>query len=411
MVNSMKPYGLLGKKLSHSISPQIHNLLCDYEYVLFEKEIEQLDSFFEKKEFAALNVTIPYKKAVIKYCDELSQTAQKIGSVNTITIRPDATLYGDNTDYFGFSYMIEKSEIKIKNQTILVLGTGGAALSVKAVLEDQGAGEIIFVSRAGKVNYNNIYDFAGADVIVNTTPVGMYPKNGERLLDLTRFKNLKGVLDLIYNPSLTPLLYDAKELGIAHMNGLPMLVAQACLSAEKFINKPLPKEKIEQVIEKIEKSRQNIVLIGMPGCGKSTVARHLCKLFSREVADTDAMIEKQTGKTIPEIFDTMGEEAFRQAETKAVKKCGSESSLIIATGGGAVLKAENRYFLKQNGIIVWLKRDSSKLPSCGRPLSKNRDAIEKLEKERLPVYKAFADLEIDVEETPDKTAARILEEL
>lgn len=405
----MKPFGLLGRKLSHSISPEIHNLLCDYEYVLFEREPDELDEFFEKREFSGLNVTIPYKKDVIKYCSELSYTAQKIGSVNTITVKPDGTLYGDNSDYFGFSYMIEKSGIEIKDKTVLVLGTGGASLTVKAVLEDMGAKEIISVSRTGEVNYENVYDFKNADVIVNTTPVGMYPNNGERVIDLSRFNALSGCLDLIYNPSLTPFLYDAKNLGVPYANGLTMLVAQAHMSAEKFIDSTIPKEKIEQVVTELASVRQNIVLIGMPGCGKSTVSDLLGKAINREVVDTDALIVHNENRSIPEIFAADGEEYFRAAETKAVSDCTKKSSLVIATGGGAVLKEENRYFLKQNSFIIWLKRDFNRLAMEGRPLSKSLDDIKKIERVRTPIYSSLADVQIEVDDDPQATLAKILE--
>ena len=405
----MKPFGLLGRKLSHSISPEIHDLLCDYEYVLFEREPDELDEFFQKREFSGLNVTIPYKKDVIKYCSELSYTAKKIGSVNTITVRPDGTLYGDNSDYFGFSYMIEKSGIKIKDKTVLVLGTGGASLTVKAVVEDLGAKEIISVSRTGEVNYNNVYDFKHADVIVNTTPVGMYPHNGERVIDLSKFTSLSGCLDLIYNPSLTPFLYDAKNLGIPYANGLTMLVAQAHMSAEKFINSTIPKEKIEQIVAELAAVRKNIVLIGMPGCGKSTVSALLGEAFNREVIDTDELIVENENRSIPEIFAADGEDYFRSAETKAVSDCTKKSSLVIATGGGAVLKEENRYFLKQNSFVVWLKRDFNHLAMEGRPLSKSLDDIKKIEKVRTPIYSSLADAQIEVNDDPQITLSKILE--
>ncbi len=404
----MKPFGLLGRKLSHSISPEIHALLCDYEYVLFEREPDELDEFFEKREFSGLNVTIPYKKDVIKYCSELSYTAQKIGSVNTITVREDGTLYGDNSDYFGFSYMIEKSGIEIKNKTVLVLGTGGASLTVKAVVEDMGAKEIISVSRTGEVNYENVYSFSNADVIVNTTPVGMYPNNGERVIDLSKFTNLSGALDLIYNPSLTAFLYDAKNMNVPYVNGLTMLVAQAHMSAEKFIGDKIPKEKIEEVVDELSAVRQNIVLIGMPGCGKSTISTLLGKKLSREVVDTDAIVEENEGRSIPDIFATDGEEYFRNAETKAIADCTKKSSLVIATGGGAVLKEENRYYLKQNGFVVWLKRDFDRLAMEGRPLSKSIDDIKEIERVRTPIYASLADVQIEVDDDPQVTLSKIL---
>ncbi len=398
----MKSYGLLGRKLSHSISPQIHNLLCDYDYALFEKEPEELDSFFKKRKFSGLNVTIPYKKDVMKYCDYLSPTAEKIGSVNTIVVKKDGSLYGDNSDYFGFSYMLEKSKIDVKNKTVLVLGTGGASLTVKAVLKDKGAGSIVSVSRTGSVNYENVYS-QNADVIVNTTPVGMYPNNGERLIDLSRFAHLSGCLDLIYNPSVTPFLYDAKLLGIPCANGLTMLVAQAHMSAQSFISREIPVEKIDEITNQLDFEMKNIVLIGMPGCGKSTVSKLLGRDLSRQVVDTDSEIQKNEGRAIAEIFAVDGENYFRNAETKAVADCTKKSSLVIATGGGAVLKEENRYLLKQNSVVVWLKRDFSRLATCGRPLSKSKDAIKEMEKVRNPIYSSLADVEINVSDDVNET--------
>ena len=405
----MKPFGLLGRKLSHSISPEIHNLLCDYEYVLFEREPDELDEFFEKQEFSGLNVTIPYKKDVIKYCTKLSETAKKIGSVNTITVRPDGTLYGDNSDYFGFSYMVEQSGVQIKDKTVLILGTGGASLTVKAVVEDMGANEIISVSRTGAVNYDNVYDYQNADVIINTTPVGMYPHNGERVIDLSRFPALSGCLDLIYNPSLTPFLYDAKNLGVPYANGLTMLVAQAHMSAEKFIDSHIPEEKIEQIVAELASVRKNIVLIGMPGCGKSTVSALLGQALKREVVDTDSLVVENEKRSIPEIFASDGEEYFRACETKAVSDCTKKSTLIIATGGGAVLREENRYFIKQNSFVVWLRRDFNRLATEGRPLSKSIDDIKKIEQVRTPVYASLADAEIEVDDDPQVTLSKILE--
>ena len=352
---------LLGRKLIHSLSPQLHGIFADYSYTLREIEPEDLDAYFEKGDFDGLNVTIPYKKDVIKYCSELSETAKKIGSVNTITVRPDGTLYGDNSDYFGFSYMVEQSGVQIKDKNVLILGTGGASLTVKAVVEDMGAKEIISVSRTGAVNYDNVYDYQNVDVIINTTPVGMYPHNGERVIDLSRFPALSGCLDLINNPSLTPFLYDAKNLGVPYANGLTMLVAQAHMSAEKFIDSHIPEEKIEQIVAELASVRKNIVLIGMPGCGKSTVSALLGQVLKREVVDTDSLVVENEKRSIPEIFASDGEEYFRACETKAVSDCTKKSTLIIATGGGAVLREENRYFIKQNSFVVWLKRDFNRL--------------------------------------------------
>ncbi len=405
----MKPYGLLGRKLSHSISPEIHNLLCNYEYVLFEKEPDELDEFFEKREFSGLNVTIPYKKDVIKYCAELSETAKKIGSVNTITVQPDGTLYGDNSDYFGFSYMIEQSGIEIAGKTVLVLGTGGASLTVKAVVEDMGAKEIVSVSRTGDVNYENVYQYENADVIVNTTPVGMYPHNGERVIELSRFPTLLGCLDLIYNPSMTPFLYDAKKLGVSYANGLSMLVAQAHMSAEKFIGGTIPQSKIGEVINELASLRKNIVLIGMPGCGKSTISNLLAKELKREAVDTDSLVETNEGCAASQILAMHGEAYFRSAEAKAVADCTKKSGLVIATGGGAVLREENRYCIRQNSLVVWLRRESDRLATEGRPLSKSPEEIKKLEEIRTPIYSSLADVCVDVDDDPQITLAKILD--
>ena len=407
----MYPFGLLGRKLSHSISPQIHNLFCDYEYILFEQEPEQLDSFFKKSEFSGLNVTIPYKKDVIKYCSELSPTAQKIGSVNTIVKRADGSLYGDNTDYFGFSYMVKKSGIDINGKTVLVLGTGGASLTVNEVLKDMGAAEILPVSRQGKINYKNIYDFSSADVIINTTPVGMYPNNGERLLELNRFGNLSGVLDLIYNPSLTPILYDAAKMGVPYSNGLKMLVAQAWLSAKSFAQKELDEKDIDRVINILEKERRNIVFVGMPGSGKSTVSRIIGQRLGMSVCDTDELVVQSDGRSIPEIFAQNGEKFFRDIETDVCAQVGKKSGIIISTGGGAVLREENAYSLKQNAVVVWLCRSADELASEGRPLSKDIDTLKNMERERMPFYNGIADIKVDVDPDPNVTADRVLERI
>lgn len=407
----MYQYGLLGRKLSHSISPRIHTMLCGYDYVLIEKEPEELDSFFESKDFCGLNVTIPYKKDVIKYCDELSDTAKKIGSVNTIVKKTDGTLYGDNADYFGFMYMLKKSGTDVRGKTALVLGTGGASLTVNAVLRDEGAKEIIQVSRSGKINYQNVYEFSSADVIINTTPVGMYPDNGKRIVDISRFGNLSCVLDLIYNPSLTPILYDAKNLSINYRGGLDMLVAQAWLSAQSFAGKTLDESEIERVVDTLEKERRNITLIGMPGCGKSTVSALLGKALDREVYDTDSLTEEKDGRKIPEIFASDGEEFFRDIESSVTEEAGKKSGIIISTGGGAVLRESNRYALKQNSVVIWLKRDLNELASDGRPLSKNIDALKIMEKQRAPIYKSLADFEVETDPDANVTLKKILEKI
>lgn len=402
-------YGLLGRKLSHSLSPQIHAHFGSYNYELFCREPEELDEFFKDKTLKAYNVTIPYKIEAFNRCDELSETAKKIGSVNTVIRRADGTLYGDNTDYFGFDFMSKACGADYNGKKVLVLGSGGASLTVCAVAKDCGAKEIVVISRSGENNYDNIDKHYDADIIVNTTPVGMYPNNGERLVDLTKFRNLQSVLDLIYNPCKTRLLQDAEELGIPCSNGLSMLVAQGLRSAEQFPDVTLQNKDINNVCKLMLKEQKNIVLIGMPGCGKSTVGKILAENLQRELLDTDEEIIRADGRTIPEIFENDGETFFRELETTAVELVGKQLSKIIATGGGAVIKKENRDALKQNGTIVYLKKDLSLLSLEGRPLSKDEDAVRKIYEARKDIYEAFADLTVEVDANTKITAERVIE--
>ena len=402
-------YGLLGRKLSHSLSPQIHAHFGSYNYELFCREPEELNEFFANDTLKAYNVTIPYKIEAYNRCDELSETAKKIGSVNTVIRRSDGTLYGDNTDYFGFSYMSESCGADYNGKKVLVLGSGGASLTVCAVAKDLGAEEIIVISRSGENNYDNIHKHYDADIIVNTTPVGMYPNNGERLVDLTKFRNLQNVLDLIYNPCRTRLLLDAEELGIPCANGLTMLVAQGLRAAEQFPGAKLLNKDTDSVCRLMLKEQKNIVLIGMPGCGKSTVGKILAEKLRRELLDTDEEIIKADGRTIPEIFENDGEKLFRELETSAVKNVGKQLSKVIATGGGAVMKKENRDALKQNGTVIYLKKDLSLLSLDGRPLSKNEDAVRKLYEERKDTYEAFADFTVEVNADAEITAERVIQ--
>lgn len=402
-------YGLLGRKLSHSLSPQIHAHFGKYCYDLFCREPEELDEFFQNKTLKAYNVTIPYKIEAFNRCDELSETAKKIGSVNTVIQRDDGTLYGDNTDYFGFDYMSKSCGTDYNGKKVLVLGSGGASLTVCAVAKDCGAKEIVVISRSGENNYGNIDKHYDADIIVNTTPVGMYPNNGERLVDLQKFANLSNVLDLIYNPCKTRLLLDAEELGIPCSNGLSMLVAQGLRSAEQFPDVTLHNKDIDAVVRAMLNEQKNIVLIGMPGCGKSTVGKTLAQKLQRELLDTDEEIVKADGRTIPEIFENDGEKFFRDLETDAVETVGKRLSKIIATGGGAVIKKENRDALKQNGTIIYLKKDLSLLSLEGRPLSKDEDALRKIYEVRKEIYEAFSDFTVEVDADAEITAKRVIE--
>ncbi|MBQ2676457.1 MAG: shikimate kinase [Clostridia bacterium] len=398
--------GLIGKKLGHSFSPQIHSFLADYEYKLYEMEENEVGDFLFSCGLDALNVTIPYKKTVIPYLKEISETAKRIGSVNTI-VRRNGELYGYNTDYYGFSYMVSLSGIKIKEKKVLVLGSGGASLTVKAVLNDLGAGEIITVSRSGEDNYENISRHKDADVIVNTTPVGMYPNNGASPVDLSIFDALSGVLDLIYNPSVTKLLYDAKALGIPCINGLSMLSSQAKRAAELFTGREITEDPTPAIVKSIEGQLKNIVLIGMPGCGKSTAGKLLSEKLSRPFIDTDEIIIRNSHMRIPEIFSLYGEDEFRKREHEAAKEAGKVSGAVIATGGGIITREENYYPLHQNSFIVWLQRDTSLLPVDGRPISQNND-INELYKKRAPLYEKFSDAVVKVSENEEETTEEIL---
>ena len=385
--------GLLGRKLGHSYSPQIHEFLGNYSYELFEKEPEDIGDFVKNGNYTGINVTIPYKKDVIPFLDELSPAAVKMGSVNTIVRRKDGSLYGHNTDYFGFTSLVQRSGISVSGKKVLVLGSGGTSNTAVKALEYLGA-EVIIISRSGENNYMNLHLHQDASVIVNTTPVGMYPNTGVSPVDLKLFPKLEGVLDVIYNPSRTQLLLDAEAMGLPCENGLWMLVAQAKEAAEYFTGHSLPDSLIESVYKKMSANMQNIVLIGMPGCGKSTVAAHLAEALGRTVVDTDTEIEKLAEKSIPLIFAEDGEEAFRNFETTVLRELGKQSQLIIATGGGCVTKARNYPLLHQNSSIFWLVCDLSLLPKDGRPLSQ-KTPLSRMFEERKPLYESFADHKIN----------------
>ena len=401
--------GLLGRKLGHSYSPQIHGMLGDYSYALFEKEPEQLASFLKDGDFTGINVTIPYKKDVIPYLDALSPAAQKIGSVNTIVRRADGSLFGHNSDYFGFVSLVKHSGIAVEGKKVLVLGSGGTSNMVVTALRDLGAAPVV-ISRSGENNYGNLHLHSDASVIVNATPVGMYPNTGVSPIDLRRFPALTGVLDVIYNPAKTQLLLDAESLGIPHENGLWMLVAQAKEAAEYFTGKKLPDSCIEKIHGILSRQMKNVVLIGMPGCGKSTIGNLLARKLGRKFVDADEEIIQLAGKSIPEIFAQDGEEIFREWETMALEHLGKQSGLVIATGGGCVTRQRNYPALHQNGSIVWLERDLSLLPTDGRPLSQS-NRLEEMYAVRKPLYEAFADVRVANTGSPEDTVTEILSKL
>lgn len=398
--------GLLGKKLSHSYSPQIHCYLGEYDYTLEEVEPEKLQDFFANSEFKGLNVTIPYKKDVIAFCDELTDCARKMGAVNTIVQRKDGTRIGHNTDFFGFSSMVERMQIPLAGKKVLVLGSGGASVTAVAVLKELEA-KVIVISRSGKNNYENLHLHSDASLIVNATPVGMYPYAGISPVDLDLFPNLEGVLDIIYNPSKTRLLLDAEARNVPYQNGLWMLVAQAKESAEWFLGEKIGDDIIGEIHDKLQKQMENIVLIGMPGCGKSTVGKMLSEKLGRVFVDADEAIVQMAGMPIPEIFSTQGESGFRKLETEVLSILGQKSGQVIATGGGCVTREENYPLLHQNGTIYWLKRDLAKLPTDGRPLSQ-AVALEQMYAVRQPMYNRFCDCIVSNDGAPEDAVLKIL---
>lgn len=405
----MKPYGLLGEKLGHSFSPLIHSRFGSYEYRLFPTPKEELAAFLKSGRFGNLNVTMPYKKAVIPYCKELSPLAKRIGSVNTIKVK-DGELYGYNTDYYGFRYMLEEGKISVVGEKCAVIGNGGVASTVCAVLEDLGASHITVVPRTLNTP-GFIETISDHTVVVNTSPVGMFPGNGKSPVDLRQFKNLKGVADLIYNPLKTAFMQQAEELGVPCAGGLPMLVAQAKRAAEIFEDQVIDDGAIRPVIKEIRGICETICLIGMPGSGKSTLGRLLAEALGKTFIDTDVRIEELAGKTIPEIFAEDGEDAFRALETKVLAEVTATGGAVVATGGGVVKRPENHSLLKQNGRVILVERSLEELATGGRPLSSSGEALEKLYKERQPLYIALADVTVENCKSPAETVSEILKSL
>lgn len=400
-------YGLLGRKLGHSYSPAIHAQLGDTAYRCIELEPDQLGEFLKRDDIGGLNVTIPYKRDVLPFCTWTSESVRQIGAANTL-VKRDGKLYAYNTDKPGFMEMTRRSGISVEEAKVLVLGSGGASLAVKAGLSSMGAAQIITISRSGENNYDNISRHYDADVIVNTTPVGMCPKCIQSPLSLQGFRNLRGVLDVVYNPARTGLMLQAEELGIPHASGLTMLVAQAIRSHEIFFDTEVPDEMTDSILRTLRSDSFNIILAGMPGCGKTTVAGELGRLTGREVIDMDEEVVKAAGKSIPDIFQDDGEKVFRDMESEQIARFGAMSGKILSLGGGAVLREENYAPLHQNGRIYFLQRDLSLLGMDGRPLSKDAATLENMYKERLPRYQRFADAEVENSGTPEETARTIL---
>lgn len=398
--------GLLGRKLGHSWSVPIHEALGCEGYRLIELEPEELAPFLRRADIGGLNVTIPYKRDVMPLCGEIDPAAADIGSVNTIVRGADGVLRGYNTDIDGFIYMARRAGITLAGKKVVVLGTGGASLTAQAAARRAGAQEIAVISRSGPDNYGNLHRHAGAEVLVNTTPVGMYPGNGAAPVDLTAFPQCRGVLDVVYNPRRTALLLQAEELGIPCCDGLPMLVAQAKRAEEHFTGRAIPDSENERILSQLRREMGNIVLIGMPGCGKSTVGRLLSDLTGREAVDIDQQIALRAGCSIPEIFARGGEAEFRALEREETARAGALTGKILLTGGGAVKTPENYGALRQNGRIYHLLRDLGSLPTDGRPLSQGAD-LQAMWRQREPLYRRFRDVTMDNNGPAEDTAAAI----
>ncbi len=400
---------LIGETLKHSFSKPIHEKLSDIDYNLKQLRPCELEEFMQKKDFDGLNVTIPYKQEVIKYLDEISINAKNIGSVNTVIKQKDGKLFGDNTDFFGLEYIIKKLDVDVSGQKVVILGSGGTSLTAKAVVTSLG-GLPVVVSRTGPNNYQNLGLHNDATVIINTTPVGMYPNSDTSPVELGLFKNILAVVDVVYNPLMTKLCYEAKNVGLKQMGGLAMLVAQAAKANEMFKGNCGQSERIDAITDEITKLKQNIVLIGMPGCGKTTIGQILAKNLSRTHVDIDDEITKKIEMTPKEIIERQGEGRFRQCETEVIKDISCQNSLVISTGGGVVTKGRNKFYLKQNGLIFFLDRETKNLETLGRPLS-NADGVQKLYEQRYSKYIDFSDYVVQKNEQIEKRVEQILKRL
>ena len=389
-------YGLIGAKLGHSYSPAIHAELGDYDYRLYEQTEAEFTDLLRRRDFRGLNVTIPYKKVAYRLCDALSDTARAVGSVNTLVVRPDGSLFGHNTDIGGFIAMLRHAGIGAAGRKAVILGSGGTSLTAQAALKRLGAREVVVVSRQGPVDYDALYrDHADAELLVNTTPVGMYPNNGRAAVDIARLPDLRGVADVIYNPDKTALILDAEARGIPCAGGLYMLVDQAREAAETFTGRAIPESETDRIHALLRGEALNLVLVGMPGSGKSTVGAALARAMDRPLVDCDAEIVRRAGKSIPEIFAQDGEATFRELEARTIAEVCREKHQVIAMGGGAVLREDNVRAMRQNGKVLLLLRDLDALPMDGRPLSKSPEALRAMWQAREGRYRAAADVALD----------------
>ncbi|MBR6517233.1 MAG: shikimate dehydrogenase [Bacilli bacterium] len=392
-------YGLIGEKLGHSFSKEIHEMLGYYKYEIHEVAKSDIDSFMKQHDFLGINVTIPYKETVIPYLDEISAQAASIKAVNTI-VNINGKLIGHNTDYFGMLALIKRNKLDVNNKKVLILGTGGTSKTAYAVLSDLGARQILkasIIDEPGTITYeeaNTIHN--DVDIIINTTPVGMYPKNDGQIIDLDNFKNVIGVIDVVYNPLRTNLVLQAKTKNLISEGGLYMLVGQAVYAAGIFLNKEIDLNIIDEIYEKIKNDKENIVLIGMPSSGKSTIGKILSEQLNKKLIDTDELIVNKLNMSIAEYMKTHSEKEFRDIETECVKEAAKMSNVVVATGGGAILRTENVNALKQNGKLYFLKRNLELLtPTESRPFSSDMEALKKRYTERLPIYESVCDVVID----------------
>ena len=388
-------YGLIGEKLGHSFSKDIHERIADYTFDLIPLSKEEFKTFMEKKEFTALNVTIPYKKDVIPYLDEMDEHAKAIGAVNTI-VNENGRLKGYNTDFTGFLYMVKKHNVHMEGKKVLIIGNGGASAAIQAVVQHESAGSMVIIDVVpgnGAISYDEMFSsHLDAEIIINTSPIGMYPRIGNAPIDISMFHKCEAVLDVIYNPILTRLCFEAQEMDIKRVNGLEMLIAQAKQSVEFFLDKSIDDQIIDDIYQDMLRERCNIVLIGMPSAGKTTIGKMLENRMQKEFIDLDDIIIEKAGKSIPEIFEESGEAGFRAIETEAAIEVSKLNNKIIATGGGTIKHKVNMDYLRQNGITIFIDRDVDKLISSdpNRPLSKSTDALEKMHAERLPLYQKYA---------------------
>lgn len=402
-------YGLLGETLGHSFSPWIHRALADYDYQLYPTPRAEVEELFRRRAFKGLNVTIPYKQTVIPLCDEVDPRAAAIGAVNTVVNR-DGRLIGYNTDIDGLICLAKRTGVEMAGKKVVILGSGGTSRTAQAAARELGAAQVVVVSRGGEDNYENLSRHADARVLINTTPVGMYPNCGASPVSLEVFPRLEGVLDVVYNPLRTALLMEAEARKIPCSCGLPMLVAQARRAAELFTGEPIPDHRLEEVVSGLTAQVRNVVLIGMPGCGKSAVGRALARELKKEFVDLDRLIEEEARKPIPRIFAEEGEAAFRDMESRIVREAGARTGCVLSTGGGVVTRPENYAPLRQNGTIVHIVRPLEKLPTAGRPVSQSTD-LHTLWQQREPLYRSFADLTVDNDGPMEETVRKILEEV